>query len=48
MSVVVLKAKQVTLYWSLHLYMMKLKMLERNQKYFIWKYKQKIISDGFQ
>ena len=48
MSVVVLKTKQVTLYWSLHLYMMKLKMLERNQKYFIWKYKQKIISDGFQ
>lgn len=37
MSVAVLKAKQVTLYWSLHLYMMKLKMLEMNQKYFIWK-----------
>ena len=37
MSEAVLKAKQVTLYWSLHLYMMKLKMLEMNQKYFIWK-----------
>lgn len=33
MSMVVLTAKQVTLFWSLHLYMMKLKMLEMNQKY---------------
>ena len=48
MSVVILKAKQGTLCWSLHLYMVKLKTLEMNQKYFIWKDKQKIISDGFQ